>query len=106
MDSRRHLPMARWRCRRSALRSGEWPAVSQDVVWRLSPGAWDALAAWAELRAAASTAPPAGEAEEGPTPAPAGDPGGGGAETATPTGGSAEAAVDTPVPMESDDEVE
>eukprot|EP00969_Alexandrium_andersonii_P372466 15481777-Alexandrium_andersonii.AAC.1 len=53
--------MARWRCGRSALRGGEWPAASQDVVWHLASGARDALAAWAELRAAApDVAPPEG----------------------------------------------
>eukprot|EP00969_Alexandrium_andersonii_P261439 11558145-Alexandrium_andersonii.AAC.1 len=60
MDARRHLPMARWRCGRLALRGDEWPAASQDVVWHLSSGAGDALAAWAEQRAAAPDVGPSG----------------------------------------------
>eukprot|EP00969_Alexandrium_andersonii_P186485 8239348-Alexandrium_andersonii.AAC.1 len=52
MGSRRHLPMAKWRCGRSAVWGGEWPAVGQDVDWHLPSGARDALAAWAEQRAA------------------------------------------------------
>eukprot|EP00969_Alexandrium_andersonii_P182753 8075499-Alexandrium_andersonii.AAC.1 len=70
MDSRRHLPVARWRCGRSAIRGGEWPAVGQEVVWRLAAGARDALGEWAEWRAAAPEDPAATPAAAPPEPTP------------------------------------
>eukprot|EP00969_Alexandrium_andersonii_P139206 6156269-Alexandrium_andersonii.AAC.1 len=79
--------MARWRRGRSALGASEWPAAPQDVVWHLPSGARDALAAWAEQRAAAPVAAPSAQAAgDDRAPAPPGGPGEGDAEAATPTG--------------------
>eukprot|EP00969_Alexandrium_andersonii_P335900 14846122-Alexandrium_andersonii.AAC.1 len=61
MDSRRLLPMTKWRRGRLAIWGGGWPAVGQGAARRLNPGAREALGVWAEQRAAGPAASPAPE---------------------------------------------